>query len=118
MIAPVAAELDLPLSNVFANRILFHDDDNGTYRGFDCEAFTSRAGGKARAILHLKATHELPGGVVMVGDGGTDYEARRDGAADVMVGYGGVITRPIVRDNADVFIHHWSEFEELLSDAP
>ncbi len=43
----------------------------------------------------MKRVHGFKNGVVMVGDGGTDYEARRDGAADVMVGYGGVVIREL-----------------------
>ncbi len=35
----------------------------------------------------FRGRYGFPDGVVMVGDGGTDYEARRDGAADVMVGW-------------------------------
>ena len=114
MIAPVAEVLDVPMENVFANRILFHDDDEGTYKGFDDSAFTSRAGGKARAILHIKEANDYRNGVVMVGDGGTDYEARRDGAADVFVGYGHIANRKVVRENADLFIMHWDELASRL----
>ena len=73
MIVPVAAALDVPRENIFANDILFKED--GTYDTFDPEAFTSAAGGKARAVKHIKAAdgHATMG---MVGDGATDLEAR------------------------------------------
>ena len=55
MIYPVAALLGLPREAVFANTILF--DSAGQYAGFDREAYTSRSGGKARAIQVLKERH-------------------------------------------------------------
>ena len=114
MIAPVAARLGIPRENIYANEILF-DSESGLYSGFDVEAFTSRAGGKTEAIRHLKKTFGYET-VVMVGDGGTDYEARRDGAADGFIGYGGVATREIVQTNADWFIRDWAELLQVLKE--
>jgi phosphoserine phosphatase len=116
MIVPVAQQLNIPLNHVFANRLLFNNDVDGTYYGFDRDAFTARAGGKAHAIRYIKEKYGFKDGVVMVGDGGTDYEARAEGAADVMIGYGGVIVRKIVQDNADMFIKEWGQFQDLLTE--
>jgi phosphoserine phosphatase len=44
--------LGIPLSNVFANTILFNED--GSYKGFDPAEFPSRSGGKAEAVKHIK----------------------------------------------------------------
>eukprot|EP00475_Leptophrys_vorax_P001486 TRINITY_DN10818_c0_g1_i4.p1 TRINITY_DN10818_c0_g1~~TRINITY_DN10818_c0_g1_i4.p1 ORF type:complete len:256 (+),score=-22.22 TRINITY_DN10818_c0_g1_i4:55-822(+) len=57
MIEPVASILGIPFTNIFANRILFHDEDggDGSYCGFDESEPTSRSGGKAAAIAQLKA---------------------------------------------------------------
>ena len=38
----------------------------------------------------------------MIGDGNTDMEAKQAGA--FVIGFGGVVDRPIVRKLADVFI--------------
>ena len=38
----------------------------------------------------------------MIGDGASDLEAKP--AVDLFIGFGGVHIRPLVRDNADVFV--------------
>ena len=111
MIVPVAAALDVPPENIFANDILFKED--GTYDTFDPEAFTSAAGGKARAVKHIKAAdgHATMG---MVGDGATDLEARVPGGADVFVGYGGVQVREAVEKGADWFVTDFDAFIDVV----
>lgn len=79
VIHPLADSLGIPLSNVFANTILFHPD--GSYAGFDDSEFTCASGGKPRAIRHIKEKFGLSP-VVMVGDGATDLEARIEGAGE------------------------------------
>jgi phosphoserine phosphatase len=82
MINPVADALDVPRENVFANDILFNED--GSYNTFNANEFTSKAGGKADAVKHIKAKHGHAV-MAMVGDGATDLEARVVGGADVFV---------------------------------
>lgn len=98
MIAPVASILQIPEQRIFANKLLF--DENGTYMGFDFEEPTSRSGGKAAAIAQIKQKfgHKK---LVMVGDGATDLEARRPGAADIFICYGGVQLRGAVAAQSD-----------------
>ena len=107
----MAAALDVPPENIFANDILFKED--GTYDTFDPEAFTSAAGGKARAVKHIKAAdgHATMG---MVGDGATDLEARVPGGADVFVGYGGVQVREAVEKGADWFVTDFDAFIDVV----
>ena len=45
----------------------------------------------------------------MIGDGASDLEAKP--AVDLFIGFGGVHTRPVVRDNADVFV---TEMRDVL----
>jgi phosphoserine phosphatase len=108
MINPVADLLDVPRSNVFANSLSFKED--GSYASFNPEEFTSKAGGKADAVKHIKLTdgHAVMG---MVGDGATDLESKAPGGADVFVGYGGVQVRETVRTGADWFI---TDFQDLI----
>jgi len=40
--------------------------------------------------------------LVMVGDGKTDLEAKMAGV--YMIGFGGVVKRPLVQEQADIFI--------------
>lgn len=112
MINPVADLLDVPRENVFANDILFEDD--GSYDTFDPNEFTSKAGGKADAVKHIKKKdgHAV---MAMVGDGATDLESRAHGGADVFIGYGGVQVRDTVAENADWFI---IEFDDLIQVLP
>lgn len=51
-VQPVAAQLHIPSSNVFANTLLFGND--GEFTGFDATEPTSRSGGKAKAIEQIK----------------------------------------------------------------
>lgn len=81
----------------------------GAYAGFDETAPTSRDGGKPEVVRRLR---EGAGGlapIIMIGDGATDMQARPP--ADAFIGYGGVVTRPAVRDGADL----WATcFKDLL----
>lgn len=111
MIAPVAAALDVPRENIFANSLLFNED--GSYAGFDPEEFTSKAGGKAEAVKHVKSAfgHEV---MAMVGDGATDLESRAPGGADVFIGYGGVQVRKAVEEGADWFVTDFVQFKRVV----
>ena len=109
MIHPIADLLAIPRANVYANTILF--DGPGAYAGFDENAPTSRDGGKAAVVGKIKAHH---GGapVIMVGDGATDLQARPP--ADVVIGYGGIVSRDVMRKGADWFVVEWEGVEALV----
>jgi phosphoserine phosphatase len=110
MILPLAATLHIPPARVFANVLQFTLD--GRYLGYDPDVFTSRSGGKAAALQHLKDRFGYDP-LLMVGDGVTDMEARPP--ADGFIGYGGVVARERVRVGADWFV---SDFAELLAALP
>ena len=114
MIAPVAERLGVPTENIFANNILF--DEAGEYESFDPTEFTSKAGGKAEAVKHIKAKFGH-GTMAMVGDGATDLESRAPGGADVFVGYGGVQQREAVMEGADWFVTDFDKFIEVVSES-
>ena len=112
MIAPVAATLGLPPSHVIANNLLF-DEETGIFTGFDANEPTSRSGGKPRALQYIideKYGGDGGGGLVMVGDGATDAEARPPATA--FIGFGGVADRPAVREQADWFV---KDFDEIIA---
>eukprot|EP00882_Tetradesmus_deserticola_P011144 GHRQ01011785.1.p1 GENE.GHRQ01011785.1~~GHRQ01011785.1.p1 ORF type:complete len:269 (+),score=72.87 GHRQ01011785.1:202-1008(+) len=102
IIHPIAESLGIPLSHVHANRLLFKED--GSYAGFDAEEFTSRSGGKAEAVRDIKRKFSYDR-IVMVGDGATDMEARQEDAANIFIGYGGVVERPNIAAQADWYIY-------------
>jgi phosphoserine phosphatase len=113
LIEPVAVDLGIPLTNLFANKLMF--DFKGEYVGFDTNQLTSRSGGKGEAINQIRNFNQnrlMPNGgrlkVVMIGDGATDLEASPP--ADHFIGYGGNIVRDSVRDRSCHFV---TDFKQL-----
>ena len=96
-IAPLASYLGLPSEHVHAVDIYFNDD--GSYCNFDQESPLARAGGKADICRQLTKSQ---GSLVMIGDGKTDMEAKLAGA--FVIGFGGVVDRPVVRELADKYV--------------
>ena len=94
-ILPLADCLGLPESHVHAVDIYFNED--GSYLNYDLNSPLARTGGKAVVVGTLKGQ----GSLVMVGDGKTDLEAKQSGA--VVLGFGGVVDRTIVREQADFY---------------
>lgn len=111
IILPVAAELEIPPENVYANRLLFNED--GSYAGFDTNEPTSQSGGKPRVVQHLKEKYALKT-VVFVGDGVTDLEACPP--ADAFIGYGGNVVREKVRNSAPWYVTDFKHLRAILSD--
>uniref|UniRef100_A0A383WPI7 phosphoserine phosphatase n=1 Tax=Tetradesmus obliquus TaxID=3088 RepID=A0A383WPI7_TETOB len=102
VIHPIAEALGIPLSHVYANQLLFKED--GSYAGFDAEEFTSRSGGKAEAVRDIKVKFGYQR-IVAVGDGATDMEARQPDAANIFIGYGGVVERLNIAAQADWYVY-------------
>eukprot|EP00250_Pteridium_aquilinum_P007379 c17109_g1_i1 orf=296-1174(+) len=111
MIEPVAKILRIQKENIFANSLLF--DENGTYAGFDTNEPTSRSGGKAAAIAHLKQKCGY-NKLVMIGDGATDLEARQPGGAEIFICYGGVQFRESVAAKSDWCVLNFRDLIESL----
>jgi len=133
-IEPLAEELGLnPAERLFANRFVFPEtkasEDSGVnetgsevFASFDTNEPTSASGGKARAVATIIEKFLKPdegksdGGnspcVIMVGDGATDLEAKPPAAA--VIGFGGVVARQKVRDEADMFVTSFDEIAALL----
>lgn len=95
-ILPLASYLGLPETQVHAVDIFFNAD--GSYRDYDQNSPLARSGGKAEICRRLL---NLQGSLVMVGDGKTDMEAKQAGA--VVIGFGGVVDRAVVREQADFY---------------
>ena len=104
-ILPLAASLGVAPADTFAVRLQF--DANGDYTGFEPSPLTTAAG-KAAIVAAWKSANHLQR-VAMVGDGMSDVAARAPGAADVIIGYGGVVAREAVRQAAD----HYSTAADL-----
>jgi len=109
MIEPVAARLNIPIENIFANTIFFNE--NGEYSSFDANEPTSKDGGKPQVVQMLKDKFGYTT-VAMVGDGATDMQAKPP--ADVFVGFGGIVEREVVKNGADIFVHDFTELTDRI----
>lgn len=107
LIAPVASELGIPLSNMYANKMLF--DYQGNYHSFDTTQPTSRSGGKAEAIGEIRKRLSCDALITMIGDGATDLEAVPP--ANHFIGYGGNVVRAEVYRRAQYYV---TDFEQLM----
>uniref|UniRef100_A0A0D9XZL2 Phosphoserine phosphatase n=1 Tax=Leersia perrieri TaxID=77586 RepID=A0A0D9XZL2_9ORYZ len=106
---PVAMQLGIPPENVFANQLLF--GASGEYVGFDPAEPTSRSGGKAVAVQHIRQKCGYKT-LIMIGDGATDLEARQHNGADLFICYAGVQMREAVAAKADWVVF---DFDELMA---
>jgi phosphoserine phosphatase len=96
-ILPLAQFLNLPETQVHAVDIYFNAD--GSYQNFNQDSPLAKTGGKARICQLLS---DNPEKMVMVGDGKTDLEAQQVGVT--VIGFGGVVTRKIVAEQADFYV--------------
>lgn len=109
MIEPIAKSLNVPLSHIYANTLVFDDTTpEGAYMDFDRSEYTSKDMGKAKAIDYIKQ-HCGYQCVVMVGDGATDLQAKPP--VDAFIGFGGNVVRDTVREKACWYVR---DFEELI----
>ena len=100
-ILPLAAKLGLPVENVHAVDVLFNAD--GSYLNFDQQSPLAKTGGKAVICKKIQLAGQT---MAMIGDGKTDLEAKQAGAT--VIGFGGVMQRDIVLEQADVFVKETS----------
>lgn len=96
-ILPLAEHLAIPEDRVHAVDVVF--DADGNYQDFARHSPLAVSGGKARICRKIRLTNSS---LVMVGDGKTDLEAKQAGA--FMIGFGGVVKRQLVQEQADCYI--------------
>jgi phosphoserine phosphatase len=111
VIRPFADFLDI--SALEAVPLFFHPD--GSYAGFDESYPTTRNGGKP-AVIRQWRQRLNPDAVIMIGDGVSDLEARP--VVDLFIGYGGVVVRDHVEQEADAYLHSLAQLPELIATHP
>lgn len=89
--------LGLSDKQIFGNDLIH--DEKGNYQTF-VEGPLKRNHGKLQII------RQIPGRKLVVGDSVTDLETKE--YIDLFVGYGGVVRRKIVEQQADVYLYHKS----------
>ena len=95
-IHPLADALNV--RNVHAVKLIF--DAEGNYKDFDRRSFLTRPGGKELVVRDIRARSH--GKAAFIGDGISDLEAKP--AVDLFIGFGGVVVRPRVKENADLYV--------------
>jgi phosphoserine phosphatase len=108
-ILPLARSLHVPDRNVHAVRLRFAA--NGAYEDFDRRSFLARPGGKEVVVRDIRARSH--GKAAFVGDGVSDLEAKD--AVDLFIGFGGVVVRPLVKENAHIFVTNFRDILQHLS---
>ncbi|MFC7337114.1 HAD-IB family phosphatase [Haloferula chungangensis] len=109
--APLIMPLARHLGIDHVEAVPLNFDDQGNYVDFDANYPTTRNGGKPDIIREWKHAL-LPTRTIMVGDGISDLESRRE--TDFFVGYGGVVAREAVRSKADAWIEDMTKLNSLI----
>ncbi|HEV7572595.1 MAG TPA: HAD-IB family phosphatase [Thermoanaerobaculia bacterium] len=95
-IRPLADALNV--RNVHSVKLAF--DAYGNYADFDRRSFLTRTGGKELVVRDIRARSH--GKAAFIGDGISDLDAKP--AVDLFIGFGGVVVRPRVKENADLYV--------------
>lgn len=106
-ILPISSQFGIPESHILANSFIFDGNDNVV--GTDPNNPLSYSHGKVKIVQSLK----LKGRIIVLGDGYTDYEIRKDGAADVFVAFTENVKRESVISKADYVVNNFEEFLKL-----
>lgn len=94
-IFPITDEFGIPRKNILANEFLFNE--RGEVFGVNEDNFLSQTQGKVGQVKALR----LEGIVFVIGDGWTDYEIKREKAADYFLAYTENVSRQNVIELAD-----------------
>ncbi len=108
-IDPVVADFYINSDHVFANTFTWSTE--GDISGFDDQNPLSKDQGKPILVKQL----EFSTPVVIVGDGYTDYEIKKEGAADRFIAYTENISRPSVTKQADYIASNFNDFLNYIS---
>ena len=106
-ILPVAEKLGIKSDHILANKLLWKD---GFCIGFDTENFLAHKGGKVKAVQQLG----LDGEVVVIGDGYTDFEIKKERIADVFIAFVENVNRITVVQDADYVATSFDQVIEIL----
>lgn len=99
-ILPLAAKLGIAPEDVFAVELEFNNQ--GEYERV-LPSPLATTNGKRETTAAWKRANGL-NTVYLIGDGMSDVAAKGAGAADAVIGYGGIVIRDAVREAADCFL--------------
>ncbi|MFY7860855.1 MAG: HAD-IB family phosphatase [Chitinophagales bacterium] len=99
---PICLELGFLEDHIFGNEFTY---DGEKIVGFNAENVLSKSKGKARLIQSLK----LPSPIIMIGDGYTDYEVKKEAVADHFIAFTENVLRQKVVDHADTICQNFNQ---------
>lgn len=102
-IVPIVSDFGIAEDHVLANTFIVK---NNSVIDFDKKNYLAQSKGKVKAVKSLK----LSGKIVVIGDGYTDYEIKKEKAAEVFVAFTENVKRQKVVDNADKIVRNFDEF--------
>jgi D-3-phosphoglycerate dehydrogenase len=101
---PIVSRFGIPRENVFANRFLY--DFEGSIIGYDARNPLAHDQGKVKVVESL----DLQGSTILLGDGFTDYEVKKEGKVDTFVAFTENIERPEIVAVADKVVSDFGSF--------
>ena len=101
-------EFGIPRKNVLANRFLF--DNKRRIIGVDEENLSCQNYGKILQVKNLN----LKGKIFVVGDGWTDFEIKKEGAADYFLVFTKNVFRDSIVDLADKKVDNFNQVIEFV----
>tara|TARA_B100001057_G_scaffold81871_1_gene77347 strand:+ start:438 stop:1076 length:639 start_codon:yes stop_codon:yes gene_type:complete len=107
LIDPIVLKFGIKKEHIFANNFLFKDKN---IVGFDRNNPLSRSKGKVEIIKRLN----LKGKVLVIGDGYTDYEIKKDGYADSFFLFTENIKRDSIVKSADYLLKSLDELFKII----
>ena len=108
-IIPVVKDFGIAPDHVYANTFVW--DKNQSITGFDRANPLSQDGGKPEVVRKLP----IEGKIVVIGDGYTDYEIKKAGAADIFVAFTENVNRPPVSERADFIASNFYNFLNFIT---
>ena len=107
-IYPVAKILNIADNHILANELVHKKDK---VIGYDKTNPLAQKGGKVTALQSLR----LPGKIIAIGDGYTDYELKKSGGADKFIAFTELIQRDVVIENADLIAHSFHDVMRYIN---
>ena len=107
LIEPIVIKYGIKKENIFANKFLY---DNNKVIGYDKKNPLSKSQGKVNILKELK----LKGEVLVIGDGYTDYDIKKEGLANYFYLFIENIKRESVVKSADYLLKSLDQFIKII----
>ncbi|MDR0423266.1 MAG: HAD-IB family phosphatase [Rickettsiales bacterium] len=110
MIIPVAKKIGIEDNEIYANDFKY---ENNIVVGVE-KSLLLQEQGKVKLLNKLKDDGILKGEIITIGDGWTDFETYKFGAANHFIAFGGVVRRERVFNEATLKANDMKELEKII----